>query len=287
MKINSLIQKIGAKASFLGGQKRRALAPPTLEEPVRFPYGPFRFRSRVPKGAGYTILASTDLRTWGPTSRGIAKDEIIEYIDSEAFKFAYRFYRLQLGDVLSVNVIGYASVSLPPGFAMIANPFDSPQTVGETFKGWPEGTTLNRFDTMLFKLVENGVNSGKWSNPHEKLAPGEGAIFFNPTSDYKSSSFVGDVVQGSLSVPIPAGFSIRSSLVPYPGNLADDLHFPITDGDVIHLFDRERQKYVLHPYQNGRWTAGPPILGVGESFWVAKTAPGNWSYQLEIGPSLE
>jgi hypothetical protein len=283
MKINSLIQKIGASAPFLGGKKRQGIAPPALIEPLRFPYGPFRFRTRLVKGAKYAILASTDLRTWSQTSQGIAKEEVVEYVDSEAFKFTCRFYRLQVGDVFSSNVIGYASVSLPPGFSMIANPFDTSYGVAETFKGWPEGTTLNRFDTMLFKLVENGVKDGKWLNPDEKLVPGEGAIFFNPTTDYKSASFVGDVVQGSLSVPIPAGFSIRSALVPKPGNLADDLRFPISDGDVIHLFDRERQKYLLHPYQDGRWTAGAPTLGVGEAFWVAKTAPGNWSYTLEIG----
>ncbi|HWV98347.1 MAG TPA: hypothetical protein VNZ64_01520 [Candidatus Acidoferrum sp.] len=283
MKINSLIQKIGAHAPFLGGKRRHAIVPPALGDPLRFPYGPFRFRTRLAKGTEYTVLASPDLRTWSPTSMSVAKEEVVEYVDSEAFKFTCRFYRMQVRQVFSANVIGYASVSLPPGFSMIANPFDTPQTVGETFKGWPQGTTLNRFDTMLFKLVENDFKDGKWSNPHEKLVPGEGAIFFNPTSDYKSASFVGDVIQGSLSVPIPAGFSIRSALVPQPGNLADDLRFPISNGDVIHLFDRERQKYVLHPYQDGRWTAGPPIIGVGEAFWVAKTDPGNWSYNLEIG----
>ena len=64
--------------------------------------------------------------------------------------------------------------------------------------------------------------------------------------------------------------------MPQPGNLADDLHFPIANGDVIHIFDREGQKYVLHPYEDGKWTAGQPVLSVGESFWVAKTDPGNW-----------
>ncbi len=249
---------------------------------MRFPYGPFRFRTRLVKGAEYTVLASGDLRTWTPTAQGVAKEEAVEYIDSEAFKFSYRFYRLQVREIFSANVIGYASVSLPPGFSMIANPFDSEQTVADVFKDWPDGTTLNKFDTLLFRLSENGIKAGKWAQPYEKLMPGEGAIFFNPTNDYKSASFTGEVIQGGLSVPIPAGFSVRSALTPQPGNLVDDLQFPIAEGDVIHLFDRERQKYVLHPYAEGKWTAGPPILSVGEAFWVAKTAPGNWSCNLVI-----
>ncbi len=178
MKLSSVIQKVGAKAPFLRRKQAKNIAPPVLGEPLRFPYGPFRFRTPLAKGTNYTILASTDLRTWSPTSRGTAKEETVEYVDSEAFKFTYRFYRMLVGNVFSANVIGYASVSLPPGFSMIANPFDTPYGVGETFKGWPEGTTLNRFDTTLFKLVENAVKDGKWANPHEKLLPGEGAIFF-------------------------------------------------------------------------------------------------------------
>lgn len=270
MKINSLLQKIGHR------RRRETLAPPALGEAMRFPYGPFRFKARLPKGREYSILVSADLRTWTEIARGVAGEQAIEYIDSDAFKFSYRFYRLQTGAVYSTNLIGYASVTLPPGFSMIANPFETSDTVADIFKSWPDGTTLNKFDTRLFRLTENGVKEGKWSHPAERLAPGEGAIFFNPTSDYKSVSFVGEVLLGNLAVPIPAGFSIRSSLVPQPGHLADDLHFPIADGDVIHIFDREDQKYVLHPYEGGKWTAGPPILSVGESFWVAKTEPGNW-----------
>lgn len=282
MKLNTFIQKIGARAPFLGGAKHQSATRPTLGESRRFPYGPFRFKTQLPKGREFTVHASTDLRTWTSIGKGIGAEDKVEYIDSEAFKFSYRFYRLQTGELWSLNVIGYASVSLPPGFSMIANPFDSADTIGEVLKGWPDGTTLNKFDTRLFRLTENAVKQGKWTDPDEKLLHGEGAIFFNPTSDYKSASFTGEVIQGHLALPIPAGFSVRSSLVPQAGNLVDDLGFPITNGDVIHIFDRERQKYLLHPYENAHWPAGPPVVSVGESFWVAKTEPGNWIRRFTI-----
>jgi hypothetical protein len=48
------------------------------------------------------------------------------------------------------------------------------------------------------------------------------------------------------------------------------------------LFDRDRQKYVLHPFENGKWTASPPVLSVGEAFWVAKAEAGNWTKALVI-----
>ena len=276
MSIRSLFDK-------LRGGKTDTLAPPVLRDLERFPYGAFRWKSQLPAGAQYSVFASPNLRSWVQVSQGKAPEAPLEYVDSDAPKFTCRFYRLMVDEVYSANVIGYASISLPPGFSMIANPFDSSATIGDTFNKWPDGTSLNRFDTRQFRLVENVVKSGKWSAPQERLTRGEGAIFFNPTSDYKMGSFAGEVCQGNLSAPVPPGFSLRASLVPKAGNLVEDLGFPIAEGDVIHLFDRERQKYILHPFQDGKWTAGPPIVAVGEAFWVAKNEGHNWVQNLVIG----
>src|SRR5438105_8575049 len=194
MKLNSLFQKLGEKG-FLGRKKAEAIAPPVLGAAIRFPYGPFQFKTQLRKGTPFTIQASTDLHTWKILSDGVAAAEAIEYLDSEASQFTYRFYRLLAGKVPSSNVLGYASITLPPGFSMIANPLDGPSNnVGDMFPDWPDATTLHKFDTGLFKLAENSVNDGEWTNPTEKLMPGEGAIFFNPTLDYKSHSFVGEVI---------------------------------------------------------------------------------------------
>jgi hypothetical protein len=281
MPVRRLFKKLwGASAP---GSDEHRIAAPILSDAVRFPYGPFQFKSKLPKGVPYSIVASTDLINWHPIAQDASRAGSIDYLDSAAHKFSHRFYRVLAHDVASANVIGYASIMLPPGFSLIANPLDSPSnSVSALFTGWPDGTTLNKFDTRFFRLSANEVKADKWANPTETLAPGEGAVFFNPTSDYKSHSFVGTVTLGALSVPVPAGFSLRSSLVPQPGHVVDDLKFPIAEGDVIHLFDRDGQKYSVHPFANGKWTAGPPIVGVGEAFWVAKTEPGNWARSLTI-----
>jgi hypothetical protein len=279
MKFGAFVHKITK-----GGTKGSGpMSAPRLIDAFRFPYGPFKFRTHLPKGADYSIAASSDFTNWKTIASGTGSGDIVDYVDSEAFKYSYRFYRLFANEVPSANVVAYVSMTLPPGFTMLANPLDAPSNaVSELFKDWPDGTTLNKFDTRFFRLDDNAVKHGKWVNSAEKLMPGEGAILFNPTSDYRSINFVGELMQGNLSIPIPAGFSIRSSPIPKSGHLQDDLGFPISDGDVIHLFDRDRQKYVLHPYENGKWTEGPPVLGIGESFWVAKTEPGNWTRSLFV-----
>jgi hypothetical protein len=277
--LTNLIQKV--EGVHLLRRKAEVIAAPLLTEPVRFPYGPFRFRANIPRGLPYSVLASSDLINWLNIANGTSTGDAFEYVDSDASKSSYRFYRLLLDEVPSNNIVGYVSVFLPPGFSLIANPLKSvSNSIADLFRNWPNHTTLNKFDTRVFHMIENEVTGGRWTNPAQRLDPGEGAILHNPTSDFRNHNFVGEVLTSHASVPIPSGFSLRSTLLPQSGNLADDLGFPIANGDVIHLFDRDRQKYVLHSFDNDRWSPGPPIISVGESFWVAKAEAGNWIKRL-------
>ena len=45
----------------------------------------------------------------------------------------------------------------------------------------------------------------------------------------------------------------RNLQVPKPGRLHADLGFPIHEADVVHLFDRARQKYVIYEYDQKVW----------------------------------
>lgn len=252
--------------------------------PRRLPNGNFQFSFDVKSGLEFEVQASPDLKDWATLAKGVSTGKTIDSVDSNAPQFASRFYRLISAGIVSSNIVGHVSITLPPGFSMIANPFNSANnTVGELFRQWPNGTMLNKFDSASFRLGENSIQFGKWTDPEETLAPGEGAIFFNPTWDNKSHSFVGEVMQGRLSLPLPAGFSIRSSMVPQQGRLHEDLGLPISQGDVIHRFDRESQKYILYPFGSHGWEAGEPVVTAGESFWIAKTSPENWTQEFSIG----
>lgn len=281
MKLETLMRKLGVRGLVSAAEKSQPSAPAALKDAVRQPNGTFNFKAQLAKGTPFVVQASTDLESWSPVLNGIATGDLTSYSDAHASRHNYRFYRLQTGRAACSNVLGYVSITLPPGFSMIANPLDAPtNTVGKVLKDWPEGTTLNKFDTQLFRLVENAVRFSQWTNPSEILMPGEGAIFFNPTSDYRSVCFTGEVRQKDLSIAIASGFSMRSSPLPQPGSLVEDLEFPVANGDVVHLFDRDKQQYVLHPFENGNWTAGTPMVSVGEAFWVAKTEPGTWTRNL-------
>ncbi len=284
MNVNTIFPAVGGfVTSFIRKNKSNVILSPTLGSPVRFPHGPFQFQIRLPLGSAYQVFASTDLQNWMVLSEGTAASEMVDYVDSEASRFSFRFYRVTTQISASTNVLGYAAVPFPPGFSMIANPFSAASnTVGSLLAGLPDGTTLCKFDTSLFRLTNNAVKLGKWVNASETLIPGEGAIIFNPTTDFKTLNFAGELNQGRLLNPIPSGFSIRSSLVPQPGRLNIDLGFPLTEGDVVHIFDRDQQRYVVYPFPSKIWDDNAPILGVGESFWIGKTTPGNWERNCTV-----
>ena len=281
----NIFSSVGQSISGLFGRKRKAAvtAAARLGSAARFPYGPFQFKFQIAKGVSYEIQTSSNLEAWEPISSAKSADETVEYVDSDASKFSYRFYRVLAGTVFSDNVVGYASISVPPGYSLIANPLHAPSNaVSAILPDMPDDTALNKFDTHLFRLTENAVKNGKWINPDETLSPGEGAIFLNPAIDFKIINFVGEVLQGNLLLPIATGFSIHSSQIPKSGRLQADLGFPIHEGDIVHLFDRDLQKYVIYEYDRKKWDSNPPIVGVGESFWIGKTTPGNWVQNLVI-----
>jgi len=254
-----------------------------LASAIRFPDGPFQFRFHPAKSAAYEVHASRNLESWERVLSGQSGGEPVDFVDSDASKFNYRFYRVLAETIWSYNVVGYVTVNVPPGYSMIANPFQAPSNgVGAILPGMPDGTILNKFDTHIFQLTDNVVKNGEWIRPDELLVPGEGAILFNPTSDTRTINFTGEVMQGDLLMSIAVGFSVRSSQIPKPGRLNTDLGFPMSEGDLVHLFDRDRQNYVIYQYDKKKWSSNPPVVNVGEAFWIGKTAPGDWVQRLLI-----
>ncbi|MFN7137900.1 MAG: hypothetical protein ACK4UN_01020 [Limisphaerales bacterium] len=274
----------GFITSFIRKNRLEEAVPPTLRGARKFPYGAFFFEFLASKGCPYEIQASANLKLWETVAKGVSSSECTEFIDSEAPRFKYRFYRVNSGVLSSTNVVGFATVYAPPGFSLIANPFESSaEFIGLILPNMPEGTALHKFSSTQHKMVETKFSKGRWSNPMEKFVAGEGGLFFNPTSETFSLQFCGEVAQGHLLNPVPAGFSIRSSLVPMAGQINTDLEFPLTEGDSIQIFDREKQEYITYDYPSKKWEIDPPIVGVGEAFWVEKSSPANWVRNFRLG----
>src|SRR5436309_15376760 len=132
MSIAGVLQRV--ETGFFSRRRETQAAPPVLTDGTRFPYGPFRFKTALLKGTAYSVLASGDLVNWNSIGSGTATTEGLEYVDSDASKFSHRFYRVMAREVSSSNTLGFASVTLPPGFSLLGNPLNGPSnTVGHLF----------------------------------------------------------------------------------------------------------------------------------------------------------
>jgi hypothetical protein len=181
--------------------------------------------------------------------------------------------------VYSVNVVGYINVPVPPGFSMIANQLDSGNnTVSSLMPSVPEGVTIYKFVNGSYLI--NGYEFGEWSLPDMTLNPGEGAFIYNPGAAF-NALFVGEVKQGTLTTPIPAGFSIAASQVPQTGALDSVLGFPVVDGDTVYLFNNTTGAYAISGYEFGEWSI-VPTPKVGEAFFVNKVSAVIWSRDFTV-----
>ena len=184
--------------------------------------------------------------------------------------------------VFSVNAVGFVNVTLPKGLSLVANPLKAASnTVKDLFTGVADGTTVYKYDGTAFSI--NTLDLGAWSDEAQTLLPGEGAFVSNPGAPV-TITFVGEVMQGSLSNPVdgPNKLSIKSSQVPQTGLLVVDLKFPAADGDTVYQYNNAAKAYDIHGLDLGEWGGGEPNIAVGEAFFVRKIAKADWTRTFSV-----
>jgi hypothetical protein len=202
--------------------------------------------------------------------------------------------------VYSVNVVGYANVTVPPGpgYSIIANPLnfagnDSSNKVSSVINGAPAGFTLYKFDPATGYLINSfsappGGGAPVWDDPDQLLKPGEAAFAFNPTGAALTLTFVGEVKQGTaLTTPLAAGLNLVSSQVPQRGAVQALLGFPAADGDFIYRFSTNNPPWLIYSYAAPPAGGAPvwdeePIIEVGEGFFARKVAAGSWVRNFSV-----
>jgi hypothetical protein len=137
-----------------------------------------------------------------------------------------------------------------------------------------------------------GVGFGTGATTTKEVPPGQGAFVFDPdTTGQRTLTFVGQVMQGTLSNPLPVGFSIRANQVPQAGS-PDSFGLPGTPGDRLFKFNKATGGYDTYQYagapfnawRNSAGVSGPlPSIGVGEAFFMfrASTA-GTWNRTFNV-----
>jgi hypothetical protein len=88
---------------------------------------------------------------------------------------------------------------------------------------------------------------------------------------------VGEVLQGSLTNDLPAGYSVRSSKVPQSGLVSTTLGLPANPADVLYKYV-PLTGYSIFTFDEFdlAWTPSQPTINVGEAFFSFKGAASSW-----------
>ena len=187
------------------------------------------------------------------------------------------------GPVVSVNIVGYVNLSLPPGLSLIANPlYYTNNTVAFWWPDAPDGAQVLKYlpETGDYEVSTFDSISGTWSNPEFEIGIGQGFFFRNTSSETILQTFIGEVLQGTLVNPLPAGLSMKGSLVPQAGSINTVHNIPGRDGEVIKFWVNDGQgggDYILSVFSGADNSWVPDLnLGVGQGFWIEKQQAQDW-----------
>jgi len=179
-------------------------------------------------------------------------------------------------NVYSLNIVGYATVSLPSGYSLLANPLSAGATNGANELGLqiPSEQILtwngSGFNYVSYDPGFNGwIDANFAPSTPPSLPPGTGFFFFNPGAA-TNITFVGQVVPGPSStntVNLPAGYSLLGS--PLPANVADISAAPVSLPLInsLQILTWNGSGYVYSSYDTG-------FGGWIDANFAPKTAPG-------------
>jgi len=195
-------------------------------------------------------------------------------------------------NVYSLNAVGYVNVTIPANsFKMIANPLNTTNNTLNNLMPYNNGAIPA--GTQVYKYPYGGPSPASgtatmdefdlvWS-PNLNFAPGEGAFIKNNSGSPITLTFVGEVMQGSLSNSLPTGYAMRGSMVPQQGTLGPNsvglpnLGVPGQPGDQVSKFVGPPVGYITSTFDEFDLVWSPNLTNdVAEGFFIRKNAGEPW-----------
>lgn len=173
--------------------------------------------------------------------------------------------------VYSLNIVGYANVSIQPGNNLIANQFYTiDYTLNYLIPVAPEGSTFTKWNTAtLDYLTPSTYVSGTGWTIDYSLPPTDGGLLTTPTAF--TNAFSGEVSaneNGPIFIPPPLGDGVFvvSASVPYTGaSFQQTIGRDPTEGEWVRRLNPTTQTYFTTRFLDGSWNNGAPALNLGEA----------------------
>jgi hypothetical protein len=178
-----------------------------------------------------------------------------------------------MAQVYSLNAVGYVNVTIAPGFTIMANQLN---TTNNNVSPLLDSQLLSLPGVEIFKYSPTAgyttliVNSGGgWAGPATTttLNPGEAAFIYNPFTTNFTVTFVGTVLQGSLTNSLATSFNLASSIVPQAGGVTSVLGLTPTPTDEVFIYDPVNGYSTSIATSATAWQPSEPNLKVGQGFF--------------------
>jgi len=191
-------------------------------------------------------------------------------------------------NVYSLNVVGYVNTPFlgASGAAklnVVANPLNG---TNNTINGVLNNANIP-FGANFFSWNGTGFTASTWLSDHwdpdASFPPGVGAFIL--TDGNWTNTFVGEVLQGSLTNTFSTGYSMKASQVPQAADLDTlGLGAALGFGDNVLKWNFTTQAYDTYTFLGsvGNWDPSVPSVGVGEGFFISSTAGGNWTRNFTV-----
>lgn len=194
-----------------------------------------------------------------------------------------------MAQVYSLNAVGYINVTVAPNFSIIANQLNttnnniSPLLDSQLGTGAYNGISLFKYSSVngYTILNVNSLTTPPWTGPATTttMNPGEAVFIFNPYGTNITLTFVGTVLQGTLTNTLNVNFNLVSSQVPQAGTLDTTLGLVPNAGDIVFTYDPVNGYSIFDQssVNASGWAGGvKPSVNVGQGFFYFTTsATGN------------
>jgi hypothetical protein len=189
--------------------------------------------------------------------------------------------------IYSVNAVGYINKTVKANYSLIAAPFEVSDYSLDALlppAQLQHNMSINKPVGNTFEQRFFAVSDGFW-DPDGALTidPGNGVIAFNSGAAF-TVTMVGQVRQSiggaAIATPVPAGQSIKSSLVPQAGGITSVLGFTPTANVRADYFDNTGLNFgnpVFYAVSDGFWDDHEPELDFAEGIFLTTGTAQNWS----------
>ncbi len=189
-------------------------------------------------------------------------------------------------NVYSLNVVGYVNYTFKGGglFTATASPLTTSSNslfgiFGGPTTGLPVGSSVQVWDTTLQDFVpysKTPVGSGWGVNAAVPIVPGKGVfVKINTAGDY-TNTYVGEVLQGSLTNKTVVNFNLIGNLVPDSGTATAVNLVPVA-GAQVQKWSTGLQDFVVSSKTPIGWSgAGEPSFAPGDGFFLKNGTAYDW-----------